>query len=102
MVIDGKIEALYPFEEPVALICNGEGKLLGLPSNRALQTEDTGELYDIVAGTFFLCAAPPDSDSFASLSETQIKAYTEKFRVPELFICVNGQLLVLPDTSEDI
>ena len=25
---------MYPFQEPVALVCNSEGKLLGLPMNR--------------------------------------------------------------------
>ena len=59
--VGGPIQAVYPFEEPVALICHEEGKLVGLPLNRCLRLEDTGEIYDIIAGTFFLCAAPPDS-----------------------------------------
>ena len=29
--VGGYIQALFPFEEPVALICNEEGKLHGLP-----------------------------------------------------------------------
>ena len=32
--VGGLIEAVYPFEDPVALICNDEGKLTGLPQNR--------------------------------------------------------------------
>ena len=52
-VVDGYIQAVYPFEEPVALICNEEGKLNDLPLNRALWDED-GTLYDIISGTFFL------------------------------------------------
>ena len=36
--VGGYIQAIYPFEEPVALICNEEGKLLGLTLNRALRT----------------------------------------------------------------
>ena len=35
-VVGGYIEAVYPFEDEVAVICNEEGKLLGLPLNRAL------------------------------------------------------------------
>ena len=31
-IVGGTIQAIYPFEEPVALICNDEGKLLGLRS----------------------------------------------------------------------
>lgn len=34
--VGGWIEAVYPFEEEVALICNEEAKLYGLPLNRAL------------------------------------------------------------------
>ena len=83
-VVGGHIQAVYPFEEPVALVCNEEGKCLGLPLNRALRL-DNGEIYDVIAGTFFLCAAPPDSDRFASLTEEQITRYTERFRAIELF-----------------
>lgn len=83
-VVGGLIQAVCPFEEPVALVCNEEGKCLGLPLNRVLQL-DTGETYDIIAGTFFLCAAPPDSDRFASLTEEQIARYSERFRAIEPF-----------------
>lgn len=41
-------------EEPVALIYNNEGKLLGLPLNRALRN-GAGVVYDIISATFFLC-----------------------------------------------
>lgn len=84
-LVGGTIQAIYPFEEPVALICHDEGKLLGLPPNRALRDEK-GVLYDIVCGTFFLCAAPPDSDSFESLSEEQLARYAARFHPLELFL----------------
>ena len=32
-IVGGTIQAVYPFEKPVALICNDEGKLLNLPLN---------------------------------------------------------------------
>jgi len=49
--VSGYIQAVYPFEETVCLVCNEEGKLQGLPLNRALRDEDN-RIYDIVAGTF--------------------------------------------------
>ena len=52
-VVGGDIQAIYPFEEPIALVCHEEGKLIGLPLNRALRDED-GKIYDMIAGTFFL------------------------------------------------
>ena len=36
-LVGGLIEAFYPFEDSVALICNDEGKLAGLPQNRPLK-----------------------------------------------------------------
>ena len=84
-VVGGTIQAVYLFEEPVALVCHEEGKLLGLPLNRALRLPDAGEVYDIIAGAFFLCAAPPDSDRFAGLSEEQLARYAQRFHAIELF-----------------
>lgn len=77
-VVGGTIQALYPFEEPVALICNDEGKLLGLPLNRALRDE-TGQIYDIIAGTFFLCGAPENSDSFADITSEEMRLFQKLF-----------------------
>ena len=94
-IVGGLIEAVYPFDEPVALIANEEGKLLNLPLNRALR-DDEGNVYDIISGTFFLCAAPPDSDHFAGLSDQQVKTYMERFSMPEMFLNVGGDLFVLP------
>ena len=51
--VGGYIEAIYPYEDPVALVCNEEGKLEGLPLNRAPRDED-GDIYDVVAGTLSL------------------------------------------------
>ena len=94
-IVGGTIQAIYPFEEPIALICNDEGKLLNLPLNRALR-DSTGCVYDIVAGTFFLCAAPVDSDRFECLTDEQVQIYLERFATPEQFIMVNGNIFVLP------
>lgn len=57
-------------------ICNDEGKLLGLPWNRAL-TDDHGVPYDIVCGTFFVAGLK--EDDFASLTEQQIEKYQDKY-----------------------
>ena len=95
--VGGSIQAVYPFEEPVALICHEEGKLLSLPLNRALRFPDTGEIYDIIAGDFFLCAAPPDSEHFESLTDDQLERYAQIFRTPEMFLSgPGGSIIVLP------
>ena len=94
-IVGGPIEAVYPFDEPVVLICNEEGKLLDLPLNRALR-DDEGNVYDIISGTFFLCAAPPDSDCFAGLTDQQVKTFMERFDMPEMFLNMDDGLFVLP------
>ena len=75
-LVGGTIQAVYPFDDPVALVCNDEGKLLGLPWNRAL-TDDHGVPYDIVCGTFFVAGLK--EDDFASLTEQQIEKYRKKY-----------------------
>lgn len=94
-IVGGPIEAVYPFDEPVALIANEEGKLLNLPLNRSMR-DDEGTVYDIISGTFFVCATPPDSDHFAGLTDEQVKTYMERFAMPEMFLDVGGDLFVLP------
>ena len=37
--VGGWIEAVYPFDDPVALVCNDEGKIMQMPLNRALRGE---------------------------------------------------------------
>lgn len=95
-IVGGTIQAVYPFADPVALICNDEGKLLGLPPNRALREEGTGRVYDMVVGTFFLCGAPVGVESFTSLTDEQLKKYKKRFSKPELFLNMGGRLLVIP------
>ena len=51
--VGGFIGASYPFADPVAIVYNDDGKLMGLPLNRALRDEN-GEMYDVVAGTFLV------------------------------------------------
>lgn len=98
-VVGGLIQAVYPYDEPIALICNEEGKLQALPYNRALRNPDNGEIYDVVAGTFFLCGAPDGSEDFASLSDRQAEFCKKQFAVPEVFVDLGGGLLILPLTE---
>ena len=82
--VGGNIEVVYESGgRDAALICNDEGKLLSLPLNRALRDEE-GELYDIIAGAFFVCGAPPDSENFTSLTDEQVDYWLR--RVPSRFM----------------
>lgn len=95
--VGGLIEAIYPFEQPVALICNDEGKLQGLPYNRVLR-DDAGEIYDAIAGNFFICACR--GENFTSLEKAEVKQFTELFKRPEYFIRTGEGLVVVPFPDE--
>ena len=93
-IVDGLIEPFYPFEEQVCIVCNEEGKINGLPLNRAIRDADTGEIADIIAGTFFICDC--SGESFGSLSKEQQKRYLEKYRLPERFFRIGENIEAVP------
>ena len=95
--VGGDIGATYPFSDPVALVCNDEGKLIGLDLNRGLRDEN-GEIYDIMAGTFLVVGL--GEEDFASLSPELAQKYTEHFRQPEQFISLGGQIIAVPVEPE--
>ncbi len=96
--VGGDIAASYPFDDPVGLVLNDEGKLIGLDLNRSLRNEH-GEIYDIVAGTFLVVGLGPES--FASLPPDMIRKYTEQFKRPELFASLGGQIVSVPVEPEN-
>ena len=96
--VGGDIAASYPFDDPMGLVLNDEGKLIGLDLNRFLRDEH-GEIYDIVAGTFLGVGLGPES--FASLPSDMIQKYTEQFKRPELFASINGQIVSVPVKPEN-
>lgn len=93
MAVGGFIEAVYPYEDPVALICNEEGKLMGLDLNRALRDED-GHIYDVLAGPFMVVGL--GEEDFVSLSDELIQKFEQKFHTPEEFFQVGNRLVVRP------
>ena len=66
-IVGGYIEEIFPFEDEVAVVCNKEGKLVPLPQNRALISNETGIVMDIVYGTFFLAYAPVEEESYQDM-----------------------------------
>ena len=91
--VGGDIEAIYPYDDPVALICGEEAKLEGKPLNRALRDEN-GEIYDILAGKFFICGL--GEEDFASLPNELQKKYEDKFHQPEAFLKMGSKIMAIP------
>lgn len=86
-VVGGLIQAIYPYREPVAIVCNEEGLLLQLPFNRSVEGG-----YGGVFGTFFVCGL--GKESFCSLTPEQVKTYKEKFHHAEILIGAMGNEVV--------
>lgn len=80
-IVGGYIEAIYPFRDDVALVCNDEGKINGLPYNRFL-LDNNGRAYDIIAGAFIIVGLA--EDTFCSLSKELAQKYKNKFN--EIYI----------------
>ena len=96
--VGGAIGATFPYDDPVAIVYNDDGKLMGLPLNRALRDEH-GEAYDVVAGTFLVIGL--GEEDFASLSPELAQKYEEHFHQPEDFIRLGHRMMVIrvPDEA---
>lgn len=75
--VDGLIEVVY-LEDNVLIVCNEEGKCLGLEGNRRV---DNG---DIIAGAFLICGGNYEGEMI-SLTDEQIEKYSERFKEPEFY-----------------
>lgn len=82
-VVGGLIQAIYPYQEPVAIVCNEEGMLLHLPFNRSVEGG-----YGGVFGTFFVCGL--GEETFCSLTPEQVKTFKQKFQHAEILLAVKG------------
>ena len=81
--VGGSIQAIYPYEEPVGIVCNEEGLIKGLLFNRSMEGG-----YGGVFGTFFVCGL--GADDFVSLTPEQIAHYKKEFHNAEILIGVKG------------
>lgn len=90
--VGGDIQATYPFDDLVGLICNEEGKYMGLPLNRALYDEE-GQMYDIVAGNFLIVGL--GDDDFTDLSPELMEKFSERFKHPEKFYRLAGEIVAV-------
>lgn len=76
--VGGYIEVTYPFEDPVCLVVNEEGKIRCLPPNRPIFMD--GKLIDMICGPFLVVG--DGGDDFCSLTPEQAEKYTEHFSIP--------------------
>ena len=91
--VGGYIQAVYPFDDPVAIVCNEEGKINGMEPCRAL-FDESGDIYDIIVGPFLICGL--DDEGFISLTQEQQEQYLAMFRHPQMFFLLNGEMVAIP------
>lgn len=92
-IVGGDIQAAYYFDEPVALVCNEEGKINGLELNRAVKDEN-GKMIDIIAGTFFICGL--GEEDFISLQPEHREKFEKMFKMPEAFLKMGKGIMSIP------
>jgi len=75
-IVGGEIQEIMPFDDPIVVICNLDGKNNGIIPNRLLKNSE-GKPYDVLCGTFFI--AGDDMEGFKSITSEQIEKYTKLF-----------------------
>ena len=91
----GLIE-IIPIAHDAAILCNEEGKLLGLEGNRRLGN-------DILVGTFYV-VGDTKQGKLCSLTEKQISLYHALFNKPEVFTdeeIADSPFFEITDSEED-
>ena len=76
-IVGGPIEAGCYLPQRVMLVCNSEGKNMGLMPNR----ENPVDSRDFIAGTFLLCSF--EGEHFTSLTVAQQKEFEAYFALPD-------------------
>ena len=97
--VGGYIQVTYPFDEPVGLVMNEEGKLNGMDLNRALR-DDEGKIYDVVAGPMLVVGLT--EESFGSLTPDQMAKFEQQFHQPEVFVQMGKGVMALPMPDEAV
>ena len=77
-VVGGYIQAVYPWDDPVALVCDEEGLLKQLDFNRLVAPEVP------IFGTFFLCGLV--EEDFTDLPDELMEKYSNMLYDPQYLI----------------
>ncbi len=91
--VGGDIQAITPYADQVAIVAADEGKLMGLPFNRAVRDED-GKICDYLVGKFLIVGV--GDEDFTSIPDELIPKYEREFQTPEQFVQVGEKYCILP------
>ncbi|MBQ8962560.1 MAG: DUF3846 domain-containing protein [Clostridia bacterium] len=85
--VGGNIQAVYPWKDLVALVCDEEGLINGKPLNRYVMPGM------VIAGTFFICGL--GEEDFTDLPDDMAEKYEQMFRHPQAFVRVNEDIIAI-------
>lgn len=86
-VVGGYIQAVYPWSDLVALVCDEEGLINGKPLNRYIMPGM------VIAGTFFICGL--GEEDFTDLPDDLAEKFEQMFYHPQSFARVNDDIIAI-------
>ena len=95
---DSFIECIYPYNDPVGIVCDEEGKINRKEPNRALRN-DQDEIYDIIVGPFLVVGL--GDEDFASLNKDLQNKYLKLFEYPEKFFRIGNKIAAVKVDCHD-
>lgn len=95
-IVGGCIQVVHDglLKDDAVIVCNEEGKLIGLPANRALR-DGRSKVQDVIHGTFMVVGTA--GEDFTSLTPRQFADWTDRFLYCEQMIYFNdGKIVAVP------
>ena len=92
------VQGVYPFDDPVTIICDDEGKVRGTQEPNRCLFDDAGNVYDQIFGTFLIAGV--GEDDWRSLTDAEVEKYTERFKCKEMTLRTGNYIhIFFPDNS---
>ena len=94
-IVGGCIQVVHDglLNDDAVIVCNEEGKLVGLPANRALR-DSRSKVQDVICGTFMVVGTA--GEDFTSLTPRQFADWTDRFLYCEQMIYFNDKIVAVP------
>lgn len=96
--VGGMRSEFYLKEDSVAIIFDNAAADRNIP-NRAFRDKD-GRVSDVISGTFMIVGF--DGKDYVSLTREQIDRYSERFKIPDIIMRYNGELLAVPSNEHSM
>lgn len=94
-IVGGCIQVVQDglLKDDAVIVCNENGKLVGLPANRALR-DGRSKVQDVIHGTFMVVGTA--GEDFTSLTPRQFADWTDRFLYCEQMIYFDGKIVAVP------